>query len=819
MTGKNVFYPMGWDDNGLPTERRVQNYFHIWCSETAAYEPGLKLPVPSEKDKKKLPRRLVSRKNFIDLCAEVTKMDEVQFKELFTRLGLSVDWREEYATINSHSRRVAQLSFLDLYRKGHLHQSSSPTLWDIDFQTAIAQAEVEDRETDGAFHKIQFGILDAPHEHFTIATTRPELLAACVAVAAHPEDARFKHLIGKSAVTPLFFAPVPIFASEAVEKDKGTGILMICTFGDVMDVDWWRQQKLPLRQIIGKNGRIIDSIQFLAHDGRPAADEVFLSLHPERANQSFDAIRGKSLNECRKTVVELMKQESVSAVFDKPSAPLCEPPKPLSHPVKFFEKGSRPLELIPTKQWFLRLLDKKERLIAQGAKVHWNPDFMVKKYNDWVHGLHTDWCISRQRFFGVPIPVYYPMDANGEIVYDKPILADDTHLPIDPMFDTPPGYTEDQRGKPNGFIGESDIFDTWWTSSMTPQIISGWMTNEARHKSLFPADLRPQSHEIIRTWAFYTIVKSMFHEDCIPWKDIAISGWIVDKDGSKISKSAGNATIAPLDLLDKHFADGVRYWTGSSRLGSDTIFEEPQMAVGRKLVTKLFNAGKLAFSAGPASNDAKITSSMDLALLSQLQSLSTDSDLWFSEMNFAKVIREVEIWFWSRFTDNYLEMVKARAKDDSDPAGKDSAILTMRLTMNIILRLLAPILPHITEEVWSWTLASSTSCPSIHRAPYPTAADFSHIPSLPQPNSPAHAELRSRMDTVVACAEALRKCKTDAGLKFMQEMPHLRIRLNQQSRDEMEGMWKDVLYAVKAQQATFEVDETLPERTFSIAIQ
>lgn len=818
MNGKNVFYPMGWDDNGLPTERRVQNYYHIWCSETAAYEPNLTqtLKIPTEKEKKKLQRRLVSRKNFIELCDEVTKMDEVQFKDLFTRLGLSVDWREEYATISAQSRKTAQMSFLDLFRKGHLYQSSNPCLWDIDFQTAIAQAEVEDREMEGAFHSVHFGILDDPSAHFTIATTRPELLPACVAIAAHPDDERFKHLIGKKAISPIFYAPIPIFASEAVEKDKGTGILMICTFGDVMDVEWWRQQKLPLRQVIGRNGRILDISFVSASDDAPIADEVFISLHPEKANQAYDKIRGKSLNECRNTIVELLKLETSSAVFGAPKAPLAEPPRKITHPVKFFEKGSRPLELIPTKQWFLRLLDKKEALLAQGAKVRWNPEYMVKKYNDWVSGLNTDWCISRQRFFGVPFPVWYPIDAQGEVQYGSPIIAEESQFPVDPMFDLPKGYSENQRGKPNGFVGESDVFDTWWTSSLTPQIISGWMSDEAKHQSLYPADLRPQSHEIIRTWAFYSIVKSLLHENSIPWKDIAISGWIIDKDGSKISKSAGNATVAPMDLLNKHFSDGVRYWTGSSRLGSDTIFEEPQMAVGRKLVTKLFNAGKLSFSHGPVQDTATISAPMDLALLAQLKQLCEDANGWFAEMNFAKVTREVEIWFWARYTDNYLEMIKARVKDESNPQARDSAILTLRLTMNVILRLLAPILPHITEEIWSWVLASSTSCPSIHKAPYPNAADFALIPQLQ--NEQESARLRSNLDTAMAATDALRKCKADAGLKFSQEIPHIRIRMNEQASKDMEGLWADVLYSVRAQKATYEIDNTLGERIFQVNI-
>lgn len=911
MQGKNVFYPMGWDDNGLPTERRVQNYYHVWCSETSAYEPELKLTVPSDKEKKKLARRMVSRKNFIEMCDEVTKMDEIQFKNLFTRLGLSVDWREEYATISESSRRIAQLSFIDLYRKGHLYQSYAPTLWDIDFQTAIAQAEVEDREEPGAFHQVHFGVLgNSERSHFTIATTRPELIPACVAIAAHPDDPKYSNLIGKFAISPIFYAPVPIVASSTVDKEKGTGIVMICTFGDIMDVEWWREKQLPLRQIIGKNGRIKDGIEFISFDenahagvtthGPKAANATFYSIHESAANEAYATIKGKSLAETRRIIVELLKSPSSCPIISKEAqnlenssnspkfesiAPLAAPPKPLTHPVKFFEKGSRPLELIPTKQWFLRLLDKKEALLSKGQEVSWKPDFMVKKYNDWVGGLNSDWCISRQRFFGVPFPVFYPIDEHGETIYEKPIIPSpsDASLPIDPMFDVPKGYTEEQRGNPGGFIGESDVFDTWWTSSLSPQLSAGWneeemgknttkmgetqssssensefamknseisserakksIRNPEIRKKLFPMNLRPQSHEIIRTWAFYTIVKSMLHENTIPWSDIAISGWIIDKDGSKISKSAGNATIAPIDLINKHFADGVRYWTGSSRLGSDTIFEEPQMANGRKLVMKLFNAGKLCFSHGPLSSDtqssmasefngavsstlsdaskiekfeisgSKICNPLDIALLSQLKKLSIDCNNNFAEMNFARVTRDVEIWFYTRFTDQYLEMIKARLKDESDSKGRDSAILTLRFTMSVVLRLLAPILPHITEEIWSWVLAKSTGIESIHIAPYPNGEEFDLISS--EALSQNWAE---RMDAAVAAADSLRKCKVDASLKFMDEIECIDIKTNQKTADELQGLWKDVLFAIKAKKSILTIDESIADRTFTVAI-
>jgi valyl-tRNA synthetase len=515
MTGRNVFYPMGWDDNGLPTERRVQNYFHIRCDPSAPHDPDLELSEASAKQRKKPPRQ-VSRPDFIAACERVTEQDEEAFKELWHRLGLSIDWRQEYQTIDDRCRRIAQYSFLDLFAKGHVESRYAPTLWDVDFQCAIAQAELEDRMKPGAYHDIEFGV-EGSDESFVIATTRPELLAACVAVTAHPDDDRYRRLFGRRAVTPLFRVPVPIFPSEKADPDKGTGILMVCTFGDATDVEWWREEGLALRQIVTRTGRLAP-VTF--------GSEGWESLDAAAAQRFYDEIAGKGVGQAQRAIVELLAQPEGSATGSGP--PLRGEPRPIEHVVKFYEKGERPLEFVPTRQWFVRLLEHKQALLEKGDEVVWHPDHMRKRYRDWTENLAMDWCVSRQRYFGVPIPVWYPLDAAGGRDYANPILPEASRLPVDPSVDVPDGYDPSQRGRPGGFDGEMDIFDTWFTSSLTPQISSHWTLDEARHAALFPADVRPQGQDIIRTWAFYTIAKALLHEDTVPWRHAAISGWILD---------------------------------------------------------------------------------------------------------------------------------------------------------------------------------------------------------------------------------------------------------------------------------------------------
>ncbi len=709
MNGMNVAYPIGWDDNGLPTERRVERVLGIRPDARLAYNPSWK---PKRDKPKDAPVEPVSAKNFIEACELVMREDEAAFEDLWRRLGLSFDWTLSYATIRPHARRISQLSFLDLYARGEAYQKFAPTMWDVDDRTAVAQAETEDREQQGAFHDIRFEVEGGGD--FTISTTRPELLAACVAVAAHPRDARYQKLFGKRAVTPLFRAPVPIMPSEHADPEKGTGILMICTFGDVADVEFWKQHALPLRQLIALDGRM-RALDFAA--------APFASLDPARANASYAEIAGKAVKQARAKMVELLRAAGA----------LVGEPRPTVQAVKFYERGTRPLEFVPSRQWFVRLLDHKADLIAQGRKVQWHPEYMRARYENWVEGLNQDWCISRQRFSGVPIPVWYRLGADGDPDYEHPILPAREQLPIDPRLEPAPGYTEAQRGQPGGFSGDSDVMDTWATSSMTPQITSHWGLDAERHRALFPADMRPQAHEIIRTWAFYTIAKAYLHEGAIPWRNAVISGWMLDPQREKISKSKGNA-VAPGEIFDRHSVDAVRYWSARARLGVDTAFDEQVIKLGRRLATKVLNAGRFVLAqlervdATPETFPAAaIANPLDVDLAAKLAALVERSTASFRAFDYANALQATEEAFWD-FCDNYLELVKLRAYAEQPSPERDSALAALQLALNVFLRLFAPFLPYVTEELWSWRFAGAGRTRSIHTSPWPTGAEFGGVP-------------------------------------------------------------------------------------------
>ena len=786
MRGRSVFYPMGWDDNGLPTERRVQNARHVRCDPTITSSFG---PVPAPRPEEfKQPPRLVSRPDFIATCLEVTREDEEAFKALWRRLGLSVDWREEYSTIDDRCRHLAQLSFRDLWEKGHLYNVDAPTMWDVDFQTAVAQAEVEDRPTRGAFHHIAFGV-EGQDDGFVVATTRPELLAACVGVTAHPDDKRYRPLFGKRAVTPIFRVPVPIFPSELADPEKGTGILMVCTFGDATDIGWWREQGLALRQVVGRNGRLA-AVEF----GAPGWE----SLDAARANRAYAALVGKTVHSARQLVVEQLRDPANAPAGS--DAPLRAEPQPIEHSVKYYEKGERPLEFVTSRQWFVRLLDKKDALLLKGDEVRWHPDFMRLRYRNWTENLNTDWCISRQRFFGVPIPLWYPLDAAGSPDFERPIVAPAELLPVDPTTDVPPGRRAEERGQPGGFVGETDIFDTWFTSSLTPQISSRWLLDPERHRRLFPADLRPQAHEIIRTWAFYTIAKALLHENAIPWRHVAVSGWILDPDRKKMSKSRGNV-VTPMHLLDDYGADGVRYWAASARLGTDTAFDDKVLKVGKRLVTKLFNAGKFVLSQD--GEEEPVVAELDRAFVHRLRGLVERVTASLDEFEFAQALQETESFFWHDFTDTYLELVKARARGE----GGGSAIGALRLGLSVLLRLFAPALPYITEEVWSWAFAAEAAQPSIHRAPWPGAADL----AVPPPREPAC------FDAAVACLAAINKAKSEGGVSVGRGVAAVTLAASPATLARLEPALADVLASARVTGHSVEPRPALADGIFEVA--
>jgi valyl-tRNA synthetase len=712
MRGFNVFYPMGWDDNGLPTERRVQNVFGVRCDPSLPYDPDLKLEFGRQGDV--IP---ISRPNFIELCDEVVTEDEGKFKDLFQRIALSVDWRYIYATIDERSRFVSQLSFIRLIEKGEAELREAPTMWDVDFQSAIAQAEIEDREREGEFYRIRFALDDG--DDFFIATTRPELLPACIAVSAHPDDERYRNLIGRTAITPLFEAPIPIIADESADPTKGTGILMVCTFGDAADVEKWRELGVPAREVIGRDGRIRTA---------PWGAQHWDTRNPPAAQSHHYRLSGKTINQARRQIVSMLDEAGM----------MDGEPEKISRPVKYYERGQSPLEFVVSRQWFVKVLDKKKELIEQGRKVKWHPDLMRRRYEDWVEGLNQDWNTSRQRYFGVPIPVWYGVRDDGSVDYNRFILPAKENLPIDPSAQAPAGYSEEQRGQPGGFVGDADVFDTWATSSLTPLIPTGWPDDQL-FELLYPTDLRPQGQDIIRTWAFTTITRAYLEDGSIPWRHAAISGMVLDPDRKKMSKSKGNVVL-PTDVLDEHGSDAVRYWASSARLGVDPAADPKVFREGRRLVTKIRNASRLI--QGYEGDSGKPDHALDRALIARLGGLVEHVTARLEDWDHAGALDATETWFWSDLCDNYLELSKARAY-----SGDPSALATLRLALDVVLRLFAPFVPYISEEVWN---AERENPESIHASSWPSRDEL-----------PA-AEDDGSFDAAVEVLTQVRRAKSEA---------------------------------------------------------
>ena len=730
MRGKSVFYPVGWDDNGLPTERRVQNYYGVRCDPSLPYQPSLEPPARAGgRAVSPADQVPVSRRNFVELCRRLTALDEDAYADAWKRLGLSVDWDVSYRTIDDRAQAISQRVFLRDLARGDAYQAEGPALWDVTFGTAVAQAELEDREVGGSFARLAFRLGDAAEAgapgrgpggpaEVVVATTRPELLPGCVALVAHPDDERYADLFGTTATTPLFGVAVPILAHRLADPARGTGIAMVCTFGDTTDVIWWRDLRLETRPVIGRDGRLLAA----PPAGLAAADGL----------AAYARIAGLPARAARRAVIDLLREAGA----------LRGEPEPIRHTVKFYEKGEAPLEIVSTRQWYIRNGGRDERLRdtlrARGSELAWHPAHMRSRFENWVDGLAGDWLVSRQRYFGVPIPVWYPLGRDGSPDRASPIAAADADLPVDPAADAPSGYRPDQRDVPGGFTADPDVMDTWATSSLTPQIAAGWGTGDDIFGQVFPMDLRPQAHEIIRTWLFYTLLRAEQQEGVLPWRNAAISGWIVDPDRKKMSKSAGNV-MTPADMLANYGTDAVRYWAASARLGVDTVFDPAQLKIGRRLAVKILNASRfvLGFGGsapdgpgapgtpgapeapdGPDGPDGPAGEPIDRALLRRLAAVAAQCTAAFESYDGALALEQAERFFWF-FCDDYLELVKPRAYGEHGVGPAASAVTTLRAALSVLLRLLAPFLPFVTEEVWSWWRPGS-----VHRAPWPDPADL-----------------------------------------------------------------------------------------------
>ncbi len=642
MNGFNVFYPFGTDDNGLPTERLVEKTKGVKAKE-----------MPREK--------------FIAICLDYLRTERPKFIQDWKNIGISCDWDICYSTIDPRSRKISQWSFLDLHKKGRLYRKDAPAMWCPECKTGVAQVEAKDKEIESTFNDI---IFKAGKENLTIATTRPELLPACVAVFYHPSDKRYQKYKGKKARVPLFNFEVPIMPDERAELEKGTGLVMCCTFGDQTDMEWQKAHNLPIKMAISPEGKMT-----------------------ELAGQFKDM----TIKEARKAIIQKLKDEK-----------LLTSQKPLKHVVNVHERCGTEIEFIKSKQWFVKYLDLRKEMLKWGNELKWHPDYMKHRYDNWVKGLQWDWLISNQRYFGIPFPVWYCKKC------DTPILAEEKQLPVDPLKDSPP-VKQCPKCKSKEFVPETDILNTWFTSSMTPQLAIKLMP-EAIQKKLFPMDLRPQAHDIITFWLFNTMLKSNLHFGKNPWKHAIISGFVT-LEGEKMSKSKGNI-IRPQEVMEKYGADAIRYWAASSKLGEDFDYQEKDVLTGKKFATKILNAANFVFMNLKYQKKQPKLLETDRLFLTQLNHLIKSSTEAFEDYNYSKAKLEADSFFWQIFCDNYLEIVKNRVYNGTEEE-KASAFYTLYHAFLAILKLMAPITPYITEELYQTHFRKHEGCKSIHNETWP----------------------------------------------------------------------------------------------------
>lgn len=734
MKGFNIFYPMGFDDNGLPTERYVEKKYNINKSK-------------------------IQRQEFVELCLKETKIGAEIYKKLWQALGISVDWSLTYSTIDPRSRNTAQLSFIDIYNKGFIERRSDPIQWCISCQTAVAQAEIVVEEIESALYDVKFFSED--REWLIISTTRPELLSACVALYAHPDDTRYKHLENKKVRIPLFDYEVPIKFDLSVDPKFGTGLMMVCTFGDIEDVRKWRKDNLETRIILDDKG-------------------MFNNLAGQYA--------GIKLPLARQRIVEELSKRGLVVKLTR-----------IKHNVGLHDRCSNPVEFNLKPQWFIKILDFKDQFLSRGEQLKWYPDFMKVRYIEWVSNLQWDWNISRQRYYGVPFPVWYCKNC------DYPIIAEVKNLSVDPLIDKPK-INNCPKCNNTDFIPEADVMDTWMTSSLTPLINAKWAYQNSLQQKIYPMSLRPQAFEIIRTWLFYTIVKSHFHTNSIPWESVMISGWGLDKDGKKMSKSLGNF-VAPEGVINKYSADALRYWSAGATLGRDLRYDEKDVADGKKLLIKLWNAARFfAENWGDFSPSQEFQLTViDRWLLSKLQEVISQSTEYFEGYEYSQAFKVIERFFWMVYCDNYLEIIKDRFWHPEEYGNE--AVLSARGTIYKvfinILKLFAPFIPYITEEIYDILYKKYEGVKSIHLSAWPEV-DTRLISK----------DAESRGNVLLTILRGVRKYKSNLKIHQNHWISELTIRSLDSIQQEIMDIKADLKSSARAKnisftgEANFEIENT-----------
>jgi valyl-tRNA synthetase len=744
MLGENIFYPMGFDDNGLPTERFVEKKYKI--------------------DKSK-----ITRKEFVELCLKETAEGGKLYEKLWRSLGLSVDWSLLYSTINPLAQKIAQRSFIDLYNKKRIYREESPTFWCPRCQTALAQADLEDKEEKSYLYDIKFSFEDG--KEAIISTTRPELIPACVALYANPKDARYKTYIGKNAISPLTGDKIPVKVSPAVEMEKGTGLMMVCTWGDVEDIAKWREDKLNTKLVMGKNGKL---------------------------NEKAGEFSGLTLTQAREQILKGLEDKK-----------LLVGKKEISHILNVHERCKNPVEFFISPQWFIKILDIKNDLKERGKELKWHPQFMKVHLDNWIDGLKWDWCISRDRFFGVPFPVWHCEDC-GEI-----ILPADGELPVDPRENLPKNKKCPKcksAGRRTKIRGELQVMDTWMTSSVTPLINTRWKEKESLMKKIYPMSLRVQAFEIIRTWLFYTLAKSHLHTGTLPWENVMISGWGLAKDGEKMSKSLNNFVSAQ-SVIEKYGADALRYWSCGATLGMNLRWSEEDVKAGKKLLTKIWNVSRFIVMNLEDYDRKTLIARDDLAeadkwILSKLYGLIQDVNDALDKYDFGRAKLYLEHFFWTKLADNYIELVKGRLYG-SDNKGKTSAQFTLYSIFMILNKLFAPFFPHIAEELYQSFIKEKNSPVSIHISNWPKDPDFEPIYNKDTQWKINQAEMNENGRLLIGTIEFMRKEKTEKNIRLYESIGNVIITVPGNNSDFFERISDDLKNLAHAKKVKIETSNKL----------